>query len=83
MLWLMFFRLNVSVDAAKIAISVTPAAIARSRPGEVRHERGVARARAPRDAGEHLGGVGHLRHPFRADERRHFDHRQAAPRSGG
>ncbi len=28
------------------------------------------------DAREHLGGVGHLRHPFRADERRHLDHRQ-------
>ena len=44
---------------------------------EVRDERRVARARPPRDAGEHLGGVGHLRHPLRADERRHFDHRQA------
>ena len=32
MLWLMFLRLNVSVDAANTAISVTPAAIARSRP---------------------------------------------------
>jgi hypothetical protein len=28
----MFFRLKVSVDEAKIAISVTPAAIARSSP---------------------------------------------------
>jgi hypothetical protein len=33
MLWLMFFRLNVSDEAAKIATSRTPAAIARSRPG--------------------------------------------------
>ena len=44
--------------------------------GEVRHERGVADAGPARDAGEDLGGVRHLRHPFRADERRHLDDRQ-------
>ena len=45
-------------------------------PGEIRHERGVTRARPPRDAREHLRGVRHLRHPFRADERAHLDRRQ-------
>ena len=40
---------------------------------DVRHQRRVARSGRARDAGEHLPGVGHLRHPFRADERRHFD----------
>jgi hypothetical protein len=58
----MFLRLNVSVDAANTAISVTPALIARSG--------------TPRNAGKHLRRIGHLRHPFRADERGHFDHRQ-------
>ena len=46
-------------------------------PLQVRHERGVADAGPPRDAGEDVGRVGHLRHPFRADEGRHLDHRVA------
>ena len=45
----------------------TPAASRAGEAGQVRHERGVADAGAPRDAGEDLGGVGHLRHPLRAD----------------
>ena len=74
MLWLMFFRLNVSVDAAKTATSSTRG---RERPLEacdVGDERRIARARTTRDAGEHLRGVGHLRHPLRADEGGDFDH---------
>ena len=77
MLWLMFLRLKVSVDAAKTATSVTPARMRALEAGEVGHERRVARARPSRDAGEHLLGVRHLRHPFRADERRDFDDGQA------
>ena len=46
MLWLMFLRLKVSVEAAKIAISVTPARERAIEPGEVRHQRGVARCPA-------------------------------------
>ena len=46
-------------------------------PGQVGHERRVARRRPPADAGEHVGRIRHLRHPLRADERRHLDHRQA------
>src|SRR5262249_6636441 len=46
-------------------------------PGEVRDERGIARARPSRDAGEHIGTVGHLRYPLGADERGHLDHWQS------
>ena len=46
MLWLMFLRLKVSEEAAKIAISATPARDRAVEPGEVRHERRVADARA-------------------------------------
>ena len=60
-----------------MATSSTPAASARSRPGEIRHQRRVAYARAPVDAANDLGRVGHLRHPARADERRHLDRREA------
>ena len=46
--------------------------------GQVRHQRGVARARrAARCAANTLGRVGHLRHPLRAHERRDLDDRQA------
>ena len=76
----MFRRLNVSDAAAKMAISATPGGAGAIESGQIRHERGVARRRPARDAGEHLGGVGHLRHPFRADERGDFDHRQAGRR---
>ena len=50
--------------------------------GEVRDERGVARPGPPRDAGEHLRRVRHLRHPLRAHEGRHLDRPGGRPRSG-
>ena len=77
MLWLMFLRLKVSDAAAKMATSSTPAAMRALESREIRHERRVARPRPSRDAGEDLRGVRHLRHPLRADERRHLDDRQA------
>jgi len=42
-------------------------------PGQVGHERGVARPGTADNPGEHLAGVGHLRHPLRAHECRDLD----------
>jgi len=39
----------------------------------VRRQHRVDRAWAPFDTGHDVGAVGHLRHPFRRDERRRFD----------
>ena len=48
--------------------------------GEVGNERRVSRTGRTFDARKNIGGVGHLRHPLRADERRHFHHRQPGKR---
>ena len=37
---------------------------------------GIVDARVLRDVAIDLGGVGHLRHPLRADERARLDHAQ-------
>ena len=74
----MFLRLNVSVDGGEDRDLVDAGRHRALEPGEVGHERRVADALAPGDAGKHLRGVGHLGHPLRADERRHLDDRKAA-----
>jgi hypothetical protein len=74
---LMLRRLKVSEAAAKTATSSTRALERPLEAARIGHERGVQRAGASCDAGEHLAGIRHLRHPARADERTGLDHRQA------
>jgi hypothetical protein len=46
-------------------------------PALVRHQHRIAHARLAPQAGQHVRRIGHLRHPFRADEAGRLDHRQA------
>jgi len=48
--------------------------------GLVRHQHRIRRTRASLDGGEHLGGVGQLRHPLRTDEAGRLDAEQAGAR---
>ena len=75
----MFFRLKVSVDEAKMATSVHAGG---HRSFEARRfgTQGGSECPGARDAREHLGRIRHLRHPFRADERRYFDHGKVSRR---
>ncbi len=76
MLWLMFLRLNVSVDEAKIATSLTPRGERAIEAGEIRHQRGVAGARSARDSGEDLRASAICGTHFGLTNARHFDHRK-------
>ena len=69
--WLMFFRLKVSDAAAKIATLVHIRRKARSSPARLGPARVYRTLATAGDAGQHLGRVGHLRHPLRRERCRH------------
>jgi hypothetical protein len=65
---LMFLRLKASDAAVNTATSVRADRARALVALQVRHQHRIGARRLSCDAGEHLGRIGQLRHPLRADE---------------
>ena len=73
----MFLRENASEAAPKIATSVGAGRARGLEALEVRRQHRIGHARFAADALQHLGVIGHLRHPLRRHESRGLDRLQA------